>query len=809
MISGKDWQAACRMLLLLALALCVGRQEASAGVAQTSLPPAAQALLDRARQANPARYQFAIDRGARISATADGRSFLVSWFPTTTGRTGRTMIVTLHGSSSWALDEFFLWHDVAQRHGHGIIALQWWLANDAAPNDYYGPEEVYQHLAPALLTAGIGPGRAMLHGFSRGSANLYYVRLFDLIAKNNFFALTLANAGGASTNYPLYLQVTSGQYGARPFSGARFATFCGGLDPNPDRDGCPAMRRTADFIKLYGGTVDVSIEDPAVGHGGLHQTPAHLESMVTAFQGLLSPAHTSWTVKPDANFLINNASIPNVGLVKGEVWLTVGGPGGIRLFRSATGDNSTSAQAVNGLGSSLSGTGYSPTETVPRETSAGQRALYVLGLAPPGSNGAVLYRLIENSQGQFTRDPTEFVFTNQSRFIGVPDLYPTNDGRLRLIYVDQGSSRGNSRTAISSDGGRSFVAEYDNPFNDLVVNMPGPGNTNVDPAVLKLAGGGYLAVTMRLKRLYLFVSADGKIFLPLNGGAAIEAATFRSGATGFFDPTLVQLPDGRVWMYVTLEQGGQPEAVGRAELIPSKVVATTSAASFLDYGVAPESITSLFGTGLATGTAMATSQPLPVSLGGVSVRIRDSAGVERLSPLFYTSPGQINLQVPSGSASGEAQVVIVGGSSPAQGSLLIQPLMPGIFTANANGIGAPVGSILRYRNNNLLASDPLFVLDGASGRYLPAQITLGDAGDQAYLVLYGTGWRQRSSISSVRALIGGVESLVAYAGAQGDFAGLDQMNILVPRQLVGRGTVDVTISIGSQTSNTVQIRIGP
>jgi uncharacterized protein (TIGR03437 family) len=262
-------------------------------------------------------------------------------------------------------------------------------------------------------------------------------------------------------------------------------------------------------------------------------------------------------------------------------------------------------------------------------------------------------------------------------------------------------------------------------------------------------------------------------------------------------------------MYVTLEQGGQPEAVGRAELIPSKVVATTSAASFLDYGVAPESITSLFGTGLAAGTAMATSQPLPVSLGGVSVRIRDSAGVERLSPLFYTSPGQINLQVPSGSASGEAQVVIVGGSSPAQGSLLIQPLMPGIFTANANGIGAPVGSILRYRNNNLLASDPLFVLDGASGRYLPAQITLGEAGDQAYLVLYGTGWRQRSSISSVRALIGGVESLVAYAGAQGDFAGLDQMNILVPRQLVGRGTVDVTISIGSQSSNTVQIRIGP
>ena len=197
MISGKTRLVVCGVLMLWTLVWRAERQEATVGPVQTSLPPAAQALLDRARQANPTRYQFAIDRGARISATADGRSFLLSWFPATTGRNGRTMIVTLHGSSGWAFDEFFLWQDVAQRHGHGIIALQWWLANDAAPNDYYGPEEVYQHLAAAVLGAGIGPGRAMLHGFSRGSANLYYVRMFDLIAKNNFFALTLANAGGA------------------------------------------------------------------------------------------------------------------------------------------------------------------------------------------------------------------------------------------------------------------------------------------------------------------------------------------------------------------------------------------------------------------------------------------------------------------------------------------------------------------------------------------------------------------------------------------------------------------------------------
>jgi hypothetical protein len=119
--------------------------------------------------------------------------------------------------------------------------------------------------------------------------------------------------------------------------------------------------------------------------------------------------------------------------------------------------------------------------------------------------------LIENS-GQFTRDPNELVFTSQSRFIGVPDVYAANDGRLRLIYVDQGSTRGNPDSDLRRWWKKLCRREYDNPFNDLIVNMPGAGNTNVDPAVLRLAGGGYLAVTMRLKRLYLFVSADGRIF---------------------------------------------------------------------------------------------------------------------------------------------------------------------------------------------------------------------------------------------------------------------------------------------------------
>ena len=76
------------------------------GARVADLPPAAQALLDKARQTTPTRYQFAVDKGAKIDATPDGRSFYLTWLPPGMGMNNRTVIVSLHGSSSWAFDEF-------------------------------------------------------------------------------------------------------------------------------------------------------------------------------------------------------------------------------------------------------------------------------------------------------------------------------------------------------------------------------------------------------------------------------------------------------------------------------------------------------------------------------------------------------------------------------------------------------------------------------------------------------------------------------------------------------------------------------
>ncbi|MGH9844830.1 MAG: hypothetical protein ACREEM_39440, partial [Blastocatellia bacterium] len=65
---------------------------------------------------------------------------------------------------------------------------------------------------------------------------------------------------------------------------------------------------------------------------------------------------------------------------------------------------------------------------------------------------------------------------------------------------------------------------------------------------------------------------------------------------------------------------------------------SVSAASFSGAALAAEAIVASFGSNLATTMQSATVSPLPTTLAGTSVKVRDSAGSERLAPLFFVSP---------------------------------------------------------------------------------------------------------------------------------------------------------------------------
>lgn len=233
-----------------------------------------------------------------------------------------------------------------------------------------------------------------------------------------------------------------------------------------------------------------------------------------------------------------------------------------------------------------------------------------------------------------------------------------------------------------------------------------------------------------------------------------------------------------------------------------------SAASFDGTALTAEAIVATFGVKLATATQVATSVPLPTALAGTTVKVKDSAGTERLAPLFFVSEGQINHQIPPGTAAGIATITITSGDGTiSTGTAQIAAVAPGLFSANASGLGVPAGYMLRFKADNSSTTEAISQYDTAQSKYVAVPIDLGAATDQLFLVLFGTGVRFRSALSGVSVKIGGVDSQVLFAGPQGDFVGLDQLNIQVPRSLAGRGDVDLVLTVDGKNANTVRVNI--
>jgi uncharacterized protein (TIGR03437 family) len=241
---------------------------------------------------------------------------------------------------------------------------------------------------------------------------------------------------------------------------------------------------------------------------------------------------------------------------------------------------------------------------------------------------------------------------------------------------------------------------------------------------------------------------------------------------------------------------------------PSTIgVTNVSSASFkVETGLAPDSLASALGTNLSLYPLPSESPIPPVKLNGTVVKVKDSQCVERPAPLFFVAPTQVNYLVPAGTADGAATITIfneVGAIS--VGTVQVSSVAPGLFGANANGQGVAAASVFRIRRDGSQGYERAIRFDQGLARYVPLPINLSDPDDQVFLLIFGTGFRYRQSLSSVSATIGGVPAEVLFAGAQGDFHGLDQLNLRVPRSLAGRGEVDVVLKIGERTANTVRV----
>jgi uncharacterized protein (TIGR03437 family) len=227
-----------------------------------------------------------------------------------------------------------------------------------------------------------------------------------------------------------------------------------------------------------------------------------------------------------------------------------------------------------------------------------------------------------------------------------------------------------------------------------------------------------------------------------------------------------------------------------------------SAASFVAGSLAPESIAAVFGSGL-TGTAQsACCLPLPTSLGGTTVSIRDVAGTTRQAPLYYVSPAQVNFEIPAGTTSGKGSLAVqYGSASPTTLPITITNSAPGLFVVNATS-GLPAALAQTFAPGGTQSVQDAFET-GPSGTLVatPIDVTAG----QVYLLMFGTGVR---GAKTVTATVGGQSVPVPFAGAQGTEVGEDQINIgPLPASLAGSGSVPIMLTADGVKANTVNITI--
>jgi uncharacterized protein (TIGR03437 family) len=214
-------------------------------------------------------------------------------------------------------------------------------------------------------------------------------------------------------------------------------------------------------------------------------------------------------------------------------------------------------------------------------------------------------------------------------------------------------------------------------------------------------------------------------------------------------------------------------------------LALVNAASLTQGAVAPGESVTVFGAGIGPDAGVAgafdAAGVLGTLLGGSEIRFD---GVP--APLFYAQAGQINAQVPYTVAGANSTHVEVFYQQHSMGTLdlAVAPAAPALLPVVVNQDGsfngaanpAPRGTVVTlYGTGEGLTSGPNIAGKPAAAPYpTPA--------------------------APVCLSVAGVSAQLLYAGSAPGFAGLLQVNAVVPGGFVPSGPVPVTLTVGTATS---------
>lgn len=209
--------------------------------------------------------------------------------------------------------------------------------------------------------------------------------------------------------------------------------------------------------------------------------------------------------------------------------------------------------------------------------------------------------------------------------------------------------------------------------------------------------------------------------------------------------------------------------------------------------IAPGSLISILGSGLAPEAAVPTGMPLRAVLKDVSVEIDG-----RTAPLLYVGPSQIYAQVPFETHTGSTTLVVRSGAlRSAPVSIEVGATAPGVFQdASGHAISQNQDWSINTPAQPALPRQHIIIYMTGLG-LLDNPVPTGSAAPREPL---------SRSLATVEATIGGKPANVSFAGLTPGQVGLFQVNLLVPDVPAGEQTLEIAVGGNASNRTTVSIR---